>query len=100
MAPLPPPTQVDSVGNNKTAALVLGVLCCAAAPAAAQGCPPDTAVPGWVSITTSNQGPGSTSAPEPGAVAICSATDGFGDTADHYRVAFQPRDQEQPGADR
>ena len=44
MAPLPPPTQVDSVGNNKTAALVLGVLCCAAAPAAAQGCPPDTAV--------------------------------------------------------
>lgn len=82
------------MGNNKTAALVLGVLCCAAAPAAAQGCPPDTAVPGWVSITTSNQGPGSTSAPEPDVVAICSATDGFGDTADHYRVAFQPRDHD------
>ncbi|MCA9577941.1 MAG: hypothetical protein KC668_21045, partial [Myxococcales bacterium] len=79
---------------NKTAALVLGVLCCAASPASAQGCPADTNIPDWVSITTSNQGPGSTSDPEPGAIAICSATDGFGDTDDHYRVAFQPRDHD------
>ena len=53
------------VGMNKTAALVLGVLCCAASPASAQGCPADTNIPDWVSITTSNQGPGSTSDPEP-----------------------------------
>ena len=74
-------------------ALVIGLVWWGASLAQAQ-CPADEDVPPWQSLDSGVQGPGSTYAPGPGALALCSATDGFGDTTDQYRYAFQVRDQD------
>ena len=73
-------------------ALVIGVWSMGAA-AEAQ-CPPDEEVAPWASLDSGDEGPGSTYAPDPGAVSLCSATSGLGETTDLYRYAFQLRDHD------
>jgi hypothetical protein len=73
-------------------ALLTCLVLATSANARAQTCPPDEEVAPWVSLDASEQGPGSTTAPDTAALSICSTTDGFGDATDHYRYAFQLRD--------
>ncbi|MDQ3032663.1 MAG: IPT/TIG domain-containing protein [Myxococcota bacterium] len=64
----------------------------AASSAQAQRCPADQDVAPWVSFDAGDQGPGATTAPADGSIAICSSTSGFGEISDAYRYAFQLRD--------